>query len=141
MWRDFNSHHGTFGLVPITTLTCTCITYFTGWQKKITIKKKASHCPILKPTYDQKPDTFFCWTNLTFDCPSLFLIPFLFTNSLIVILFNSYFLNKNHNTLHNFDHDSQSVLPCSSAAPSVHAQVYLRITTVSILDVFSLTPL
>ena len=48
---------------PITTYAC--ITYFIGWQKKDT-KKKHVTAPILKPTYDQKPETFFlAWSKGT----------------------------------------------------------------------------
>ena len=67
-WNDWNfavlrfrrlfTLYGKFGQVP---KTYTCITYFTGWQKKLVIT------PILKPTHDQKPDTYFglsCYKNM-----------------------------------------------------------------------------
>ena len=50
--------YGKFGLVPITAYTC--ITYFTGWQKKKYYKKEKKKNAIhtLKLTYDQKLETF-----------------------------------------------------------------------------------
>ena len=36
-----------------------CIMYFTGWQKIIISKKKCVTAQLLKPTYEQKPETFF----------------------------------------------------------------------------------
>ena len=44
-----------------------CIMYFTGWPKKGKKPKKLVTALILKPTYGQKPETFF---GLTLYCVS-----------------------------------------------------------------------
>ena len=54
--------YGKLSLGPVPVYTC--ITYFTGWapppkKKKIPPKKSTSPAPILKLTYDQKPEPFF----------------------------------------------------------------------------------
>ena len=62
-WIDWNtaslSHH------TLCMGNLVCFHYFTGWEKNFFFNKKRVTAPILKPTYDQKPD-IFCALNVIF---------------------------------------------------------------------------